>query len=244
MPSFALTCGGSVNVPAVEPPRVTTRRDLVQASRALSHTGILDAFGHVSARDGDMVVLPPAVPPGRAERDDLLEMDVEGRIVRGDGRPHDEHALHRRIYAAREDVGAVVHHHAPAVLPFVTAGEDIRPVSRLGAPFEDPIPVFDDFDDADGHLVTSDAEADRLAATLGDGLAVVLAGNGAVVVGETVREATVFTWYMAANAETQYRASHLGDPDPVGDEDSLAATAATLTNAIAVDRVWSYLTGG
>jgi ribulose-5-phosphate 4-epimerase/fuculose-1-phosphate aldolase len=223
---------------------VTTRRDLVRASRALSHTGILDAFGHVSARDGDMVVLPPAVPPGRVERDDLLQMDVEGRIVRGDGRPHDEHPLHRRIYAARDDVGAVVHHHAPAVLPFVTAGEPLRPVSRLGAPFEDPVPVFEAFDDDDGHLVTTDGEADRLASELGDGLAVLVAGNGAVVVGETVREATAFSWYMAANAETQYRATHLGNPEPVGDEASLTATAATLTNAIAVDRVWSYLTGG
>ena len=216
----------------------------MRASRALSHTGILDAFGHVSARDGDVVVLPPAVPPGRVERDDLLQMDVEGRIVRGDGRPHDEHPLHRRIYAARDDVGAVVHHHAPAVLPFVTVGEPLRPVSRLGAPFEDPVPVFEAFDDEDGHLVTTDAEADRIASELGDGLAVLLAGNGAVVVGGTVREATVFSWYMAANAETQYRATHLGDPEPVGNEASLTATAATLTNAIAVDRVWSYLTGG
>jgi len=223
---------------------VTTRRDLVSASRALSHTGILDAFGHVSARDGDQVVLPPAVPPARAEREDLLQMDVAGRIVRGDGRPHDEHPLHRRIYAARDDVGAVVHHHAPAVLPFVSAGVDLRPVSRLGTPFRDPVPVFDDFDDGDGHLVTTDAEADRLADALGDGLAVLLAGNGAVVVGETVREATVFSWYMAANAEIQYRAAHLGDPQPAGDERTLAETAANFTSAIAVDRVWSYLTGG
>jgi|GEM_PF-378547 ribulose-5-phosphate 4-epimerase/fuculose-1-phosphate aldolase len=239
-----LTRGGSVNVHAVEPPRVKTRRDLVRASRALSHTGILDAFGHVSARDGDQIVLPPAVPPGRAEREDLLEMDVEGRIVRGEGRPHDEHSLHRRLYAAREDVGAVVHHHAPAVLPFVASRTDLRPVSRLGAPFADPVPVFDDFSDGDGHNVTTDAEADRIADVLGDGLAVLLAGNGAVVVGETVREATVFSWYLAANAETQYRATLLGDPEPTGDEDALAETAAMLTNAIAVDRVWTYLTGG
>jgi len=223
---------------------VTTRRDLVRASRALSHTGILDAFGQVSARDGDVVVLPPAVPPGGVERDDLLEMDVQGRIVRGEGRPDDEHPLHRRLYAARDDVGAVVHHHAPAVLPFVASGTPLRPVSRLGAPFDDPVPVFEDFDDGDGHSVTSEAEGDRIADALGDGLAVLLAGNGAVVVGETVREATVFSWYLAANAETQYRATYLGEPEPPAGTDALADVAATLTNAIAVDRVWSYLTGG
>jgi ribulose-5-phosphate 4-epimerase/fuculose-1-phosphate aldolase len=205
---------------------------------------LLDAFGAVSARDGRDVVFPPAVAPGRVERDDLLEMDVEGRVVRGEGRPHDEHPLHRRIYAARDDVGAVVHHHAPSVLPFVAAGADLRPVSRLGTPFADPVPVFDDFAPSDGQLVTTDVEGDRVADVLGDGLGVLLAGNGAVVVGETVREATVFSWYMAANAETQYRAAHLGDPEPVGDEADLAATAANLTSAIAVDRVWSYLTGG
>lgn len=223
---------------------MTTRRDIVTASRALSHTGILDAFGHVSARDGDQVVLPPAVPPGRAERSDLLKMDVEGRIVRGDGRPHDEHSLHRRLYAARDDVGAVVHHHAPSVLPFVAAGEPLRPVSRLGAPFANPIPVFDDFSDEDGHHVTTDAEADRIADALDDGLALLLAGNGAIVVGETVREATAFSWYLAANAETQYRATLLGDPAPTGDATSRAEDAELLTSAIAVDRVWTYLTGG
>lgn len=228
---------------AVESARVTTRRDLVSASRALSHAGILDAFGHISARDGDQIVLPPAVPPGRVERDDLLRMDVEGRVVRGEGRPHDEHPLHRRIYAAREDVGAAVHLHAAAVLPFVVTGTEIRPVSRLGAPFADPIPVFDEYASGDGYHVTTDVEGDRVAATLGDGRAVLLANNGALVVGETVREATAFSWFLTANAETQYRASRLGDPDPPGDEDALAETAALLTSAIAVDRVWSYLTG-
>jgi ribulose-5-phosphate 4-epimerase/fuculose-1-phosphate aldolase len=222
---------------------VTTRRDLVSASRALSHTGILDAFGTLSARDGDTAVLPPAVPAGRVERSDLLEMDLEGPIVRGDARPHEEHPLHRRLYAARDDVGAVVHTHAPAILPFAAANEPLRPVSRLGAVFADPVPVFEDYADEDGAAVTTDDEADRIADELGDGLAVLLAGNGAVVVGETVREATAFSWYLTANAETQYRANALGDPTPPLSEDARAADAETLTSAIAVDRVWSYLTG-
>ena len=65
-------------------------RDLVIANRALAVEGVIDDFGHVSARHPsrpDRFFLSRSRSPGLVTRDDLLEFTLEGDLVRPDFAP-------------------------------------------------------------------------------------------------------------------------------------------------------------
>src|SRR5579875_2689425 len=100
----------------------SARRDLVAANRILGHEGILDAYGHVSVRhpeDPTRFLLSRARAPELVEETDVLELDLDGEAAVPGGPPlYVERFIHAAIYAARPDVHAVCHNHAPSILPF------------------------------------------------------------------------------------------------------------------------------
>jgi L-fuculose-phosphate aldolase len=55
--------------------------------------------------------------------DDLVELGLDGRRIRGAHRASTEIAMHLRIYQRRPDVMAVVHAHPPTATGFAVAGE-------------------------------------------------------------------------------------------------------------------------
>ena len=66
-------------------------------------------------------------------------IDTEGRLVSGDGEPNSEFWIHARMYAARADVGGVVHAHPSACVCLTQIGEPHRIVHNQGGPFVDGI---------------------------------------------------------------------------------------------------------
>jgi ribulose-5-phosphate 4-epimerase/fuculose-1-phosphate aldolase len=94
----------------------TLRRDVALANRIIERFGLSNAFGHVSARipGTNRFYISTRRSPGLAEEDHLLVIDTDGKVLSGDGMPNSEFWIHARIYAARPDVGAVVHAHPPA----------------------------------------------------------------------------------------------------------------------------------
>src|SRR5689334_8782973 len=96
------------------------RDDLVAANRILAGLGVVDAFGHVSARHperADRYLLARSRAPVQVCGEDILTFDLDSQVVDGDpGPPYLERFIHGRVCAARADVQAVVHSHAPAVI--------------------------------------------------------------------------------------------------------------------------------
>ena len=122
--------------------------DLVTANHILHEQGILDAFGHVSARhptQSDRFLLSRNLAPSLVQPADILTLDLDGSPVDPDApRCYLERFIHAAIYRARPDVGAVVHSHSRSVLPFgVTAGEILRPVSHMAGFLGSGAPVFE-----------------------------------------------------------------------------------------------------
>ena len=68
--------------------------------------------------------------------DNLLELDVEGNQLSGDGRPNTEFVIHARIYKARPDVQAICHVHPLSCVVLSSIGETIRPLHRRARFFE------------------------------------------------------------------------------------------------------------
>lgn len=134
--------------------------EIVLANRILANEGVLDAFGHVSARDpadAGAYFLSCSRSPAMVEAGDIMRFGLDGSVLEGNGKPYLERVIHGAIFEARADVHCVVHHHAPSVLPFAITAEPLRPVFHLGAVAGAEVPVWDSQDEfGDTSLLVDD----------------------------------------------------------------------------------------
>jgi L-fuculose-phosphate aldolase len=108
-----------------QPTETRLRRDLVEVCRRLHDRRLIGAGeGNVSCRLGKdrLLVTPSGVGKGFLRASDLVVIDRDGKRVRGRGRPSTELLMHLAAYAARPDVGAVVHAHPLTAVAFTVAG--------------------------------------------------------------------------------------------------------------------------
>jgi L-fuculose-phosphate aldolase len=102
------------------------RREIITVCRRLWDRGLIAGpDGNVSvrlARDR-ILVTPAGMSKIDVRADDLVEVRRDGRHLRGRRRASTELAVHLRIYARRDDVGAIVHAHPPVATGFAVAGE-------------------------------------------------------------------------------------------------------------------------
>jgi ribulose-5-phosphate 4-epimerase/fuculose-1-phosphate aldolase len=202
---------------------------LVTAYKILTHEGILDGFGHISIRSAlnpDRFLMPRAMPPSLVEKDDLVELDVKtsqpvdpsGRRVNG------ERYLHGEIYKARGDVRAIVHSHSPGVIPLSICGIAMKPVIVQAGFMPLEVPNFEVRKvrgSSRGMQITDTVRGTALAKSLGESPVALLRGHGNVVVGSTVKQATVFAIYTEINARVQLQGISLGRPIMSLDEPEL-----------------------
>ena len=90
------------------------RFELLKAAAELSRLDMnRGTAGNVSARCGDgLLITPSGVATARLAPAQMVAVEMSGR-ARGSLAPSSEWRMHRDIYAARPEVGAVIHTHAP-----------------------------------------------------------------------------------------------------------------------------------
>lgn len=191
--------------------------DLVAANRILADQGVLDGYGHVSARHPDdprRYLLSRSRAPELVTADDVLEFDLDSSPVGGARaeRLYLERFIHGEIYRARPDVRAVVHHHSPSVIPFGVSTVPLRALYHMSAFLADGVPVFE-IRDAGGltdMLVRSPELGRALAGVLGSYPGALMRGHGAVVTGTSLPHVVGRSIYMELNARLQAQAIAMG----------------------------------
>jgi len=193
--------------------------DLVIASRTLAEHGVIDAYGHASARsdsDPQHYFMARNIAPELVTEADILEFDLESRPVRPtDHGLYQERFIHGEIYKARPDVNAVVHNHSPTVVPFSCTGCELKPIFHMAAFIGLGVPTWDIRDAQKGSdmLVKTAVLGEHLAERLGRHPAVLMRGHGSTVVAENLQRAVGRTIYLEMNARMQLQAMLLaGDP--------------------------------
>lgn len=176
------------------------RRDVAIANRIIEHFGLSNAFGHASARipGTDTFLLPTRRSPAFADPRKLLILDIDGKVLAGEGTPNSELWIHARVYAERPDVGGVVHAHPPACLCLTQIGEPHRIVHNHGGAFADGVPEYERIG-----LIRSRELGDALAQSLGPHVAVMMRGHGITTAAADVRRATIAALYLEESAELQ-----------------------------------------
>lgn len=220
--------------------------DLVDANRILYRFGVVDAFGHVSARHPrrpEHFLLSRNLAPALVTADDIMEFDAEGEPVGDERRPYLERFIHGEIFRARPDVMAVVHNHSPSVIPFgLVAGAALRPAFHMCGFLGEAAPVFEIRDAAgDGTdlLVRDRKLGAALAARLGTGSVVLMRGHGVTIAAENVRQAVYRALYTEANAKLQCQAIGLAAGGAVTYLSPAEAKAAAVMNDGQLHRPWA-----
>jgi HCOMODA/2-hydroxy-3-carboxy-muconic semialdehyde decarboxylase len=218
--------------------------DLVAANRILSQQGVLDGFGHVSARsetDPARFLLARSMAPALVTADDIMEFDLDGNALDPRGRAlYTERFIHSEIYKAYPVVNAVVHSHSPSIIPFGVTAVPLRPIYHMSSFLGAGVPVFE-IREAGGPatdmLIRSPELGAALARTLGASAVALMRGHGNVVVGDSVKQVVFRAIYTEINAKLQADALRLGQ-GPVSFLNREEAANATETNDKALGRPW------
>ncbi len=215
--------------------------DLVVANHILYAEGVVDGFGHVSARHPerpDRFLLARSMAPALVETGDIMQFDLDGNTADGDARtPYVERFIHGAIYRARPDVMAVVHSHSPSVIPFGVTGGTLRPIYHMSGFLGAGAPIFE-IRDAGGMtdmLIRDNALGDALARTLADRAVALMRGHGSVAAGASVQQVVYRAIYTEMNARLQMEAARMGTIDFLAPEE---ARLASLVNDQHNRRPW------
>src|SRR5712672_201147 len=217
--------------------------DIVIGSRILAEFGVLDGFGHVSARhptNPNHFLMSRSLAPALVTADDIMEFDLDGNAVDPRGRSlFLERFIHSEIYRARPDVMSVVHTHSPGVIPYTISQVPLRAVFHNAAFLAAGAPLWDirkGFGETD-MLVRNAAIGKDLALTLADKPVVLMRGHGDVTVGPSIKLAVFRAYYTDVNARLQSQAIALG-----GDINYLTpeeGAKADTVNLAVLDRIWN-----
>jgi len=216
--------------------------DLVAASRILANHGVLDAYGHVSARSDkrpERFIMSRSRAPALVTAADLMELGPDSEPAAGEKRKgFIERYIHGEIYRARPEVMAVVHSHSTSVIPFGVTRTKLRPVSHMGGFLWSGAPVWDirKVREENDLLVRDRLLGKALADTLGNCACVLMRGHGMTVVGGSIPEAVFRAVYTEMNARVQLQCTLLEGPiEFLSDYEARAIDAA---NRGTLERPW------
>ena len=173
--------------------------------------GLVEAFGHVSARlpeGGFMITATRPLPGARAA--EVLQLSDKGEIISGEAELLPlETPLHVAIYAARPDVGALCRTHSPHAVAW-GARSAVPPLVIGLDGLSGEIALHDDTD-----LVVEIAAGAAAASSMGDADCLLIRANGNICSGGLLSEAVVRAWFLEQRAAN---AARIGDAAPLEGE--------------------------
>lgn len=179
--------------------------------------------GYVSAFDGNVSVIThkntvlftrSGVCKGDVTADDILEFDLKGLLIKGEGRITTEFKLHLFAYSRRPDVSAIVHCHPVYATAFSLVGEGLTnhyfpeviltlgkvPLCEYGTPSTNDLPL-------------------SLEPYIEHSWAYLLQNHGAITLGKDLDDAYYKMEKLEHTAETIFKARMLGTPKTLSRDD-------------------------
>lgn len=212
------------------------RQEIVDCTRMMVLAELLDYSGHVSARLGPDRFLIPRRDASRAgiSVDDVLVVDLDGKVLEGDGPCPTETHIHSGVYRARPDVRVVGHGHPPMSTLFTVVDRPMFAVRNYGYRFIGT-PVHPD----PTHIRTRE-QGDAVARTLGRCNCCLLRGHGSVVAAASVAEVFLDSLEMEENARSAVHASSLGPLKPITAEEADLIGASYAKNDYRAAKIWEH----
>lgn len=218
-------------------------QDLVDAYHILYREGIIDAFGHVTARDPtnpSHYLMARSVQPPFVTTADIVELDVDSKPVNSNApKTPIERYIHGEIYRVRPDVMAVVHSHAAAVLPFTVVKTPLRAICHTCGFLGAGAPIFEIrtvAGDSSNMLVQNNKIGAALAKALGKSDVVLMRGHGFATTGASVKEAVYNAINTVLDANVEMDALRLGTPTYLTQGEAIEVSK---THNASIDSSWA-----
>ena len=211
-------------------------------SRSLSLGGHDDFNqGQISARlpgSQDFFIKAAVVGFDECSPGDVLRAQVDPDSERHPLLPP-ELVLHQAIYAARPDVNAIVHSHAPHTLVLGATDLELRAISHDGAMFQGRLARFT----LTSNTIIELEVARAVALTLGGAPAALLRNHGGLTVGRSIRHAVVFAHLLERAAMLQLLAERVPGGYHSSNAADIAAKREFNFSDLSLRSYWDYCVG-
>ena len=192
------------------------KEKMVWAGKVLVGEGQDDfTRGHIACRLPDdpslFFMKPHSIGLDEITVDNILTIDLDGKVVAGTARRHSEVYIHSEIFKVRPDVQCVLHTHPPYSIALSASNRPMLAYSQPGALFHKDVGLYTDTI----NLIRSEAMGAGVARALGPHRAVLLKNHGAVTVGSTVGETVVGMIMLENAAQIQMIAEAAGETRPL-----------------------------
>ena len=169
--------------------------------------------GNVSLRDpetGYVLIKPSGVRYEALRPEQMIVLDLYGRVVEGNLSPSSDTASHLYIYREMPEVGGIVHTHSAYATAFAAVGRAIPVYLTAQADeFGGPIPCA-------GFALIGGEEIGRLVVdAIGESPAVLLKNHGVFTIGATAEAAVKAAVMVEDVARTVWMALQIGTPDEI-----------------------------
>jgi ribulose-5-phosphate 4-epimerase/fuculose-1-phosphate aldolase len=183
------------------------RAEVLTACRVLTHFRIAEGFGHVSVRipGTEGFLITPRRALGLVTETELVELDLNGRQLAGEGHPPLEAAMHVAVYNRRPEINAMARGHPRHIAAYACAGEPLRVAHGFGANLGHVVPVV-----GQPYLVSGAEMGELIAEALANAQAVILQSNGMLAAGQSIAHACVQALFLEETAQAQLMAKAAG----------------------------------
>lgn len=169
--------------------------------------------GNVSGRDpktGLVVIKPSGIRYEALTPEDMVVVDLEGKVVEGKHKPSSDTIAHVYVYRHRADVNGVVHTHSTFATAWAAVGKPIPPVlTAICDEFGGPIPV------GAYAKIGGDDIGQEIIRSIGSSPAILLKNHGVFTIGKTPEEAVKAAVMVEDVARTVFYAFQLGQPEEI-----------------------------
>jgi L-fuculose-phosphate aldolase len=192
------------------------KQAIIDACLRLEGMGyIIGTYGNASARvPGGLIVTPSRVDYHAITPDDMVTVDDGGKVIDGWRIPSSETSVHRLIYRARADVGAVLHTHSFYATALSTLHDTIPVI------VEEQSQVVGDEIRCTRYVPAGQHErlGEEVARVLGKSNGVLLANHGVVACGRDLAEALFVAQVVERVAHMRLITGVVGAAIPIPDE--------------------------
>ena len=121
------------------------KKEVYEANMELPRRGLITyTWGNVSGRDAEtglFVIKPSGVDYDKLMPEDMVVVDLEGKVIEGKYKPSSDTPTHIELYKKYPELGGIVHTHSPEATSWAQAGRSIPLYGTTHADyFYGPIP--------------------------------------------------------------------------------------------------------
>jgi HCOMODA/2-hydroxy-3-carboxy-muconic semialdehyde decarboxylase len=217
------------------------RGEVAEAANVLARLGLVTAYGHISARAGESMLITPAADLAGVTAASVIEVPLATRALPTGALPAGAPAeawAHLALYRARPDAAAIARAQPAAAFAVAAVVTMMVPLHGQAAWLGESVPVHDD-----AALLRSPDQAERAARCLPDGEALLLRGNGALTLGAAPGLAVARMWLLAAACDVYLTALAASGANPVTPLSAGEIASWRAVGGELLPRLWQHLRG-